>query len=231
MTKQLLESGNVTFNLNTLGIAPEKSWPVSTDNKTTEKATSVKPERENWQGWNSLLAEKLKDNSFSSGSDKEFEFFKDFLEVNYPDIAKKLLALGEPFIKTLRVLGLNPEKGVGANPILGFVTQEGVRDNLLNTGLLNSNTFRAIYNAIANKQVAHSQFFEENEYNIIYCKDLYTKAPSVMAKYLDEQKDILDPSATHYTSEIINNNKRAFFVIDAINYKDINKVNLIQRAD
>lgn len=126
------------------------------------------------------------------------------------DVIKKLLALGPYFKKAIEVLGNKADKGPGANPILGFVAQGEVQQNFIKTGLLNINSFKAIYNAVAKNLVADSEFFAINKYNIIYCKDLYRKPAKEMEGYLRLQSTILKPSAAKYTVDDLIKNKKVF---------------------
>ena len=126
------------------------------------------------------------------------------------DVIKKLLALGPYFKKAIEVLGNKADKGPGANPILGFVAQGEVQQNFIKTGLLNINSFKAIYNAVAKNLVADSEFFAINKYNIIYCKDLYRKPAKEMEGYLRLQSTILKSSAAEYTSDDLIKNKKVF---------------------
>lgn len=133
-----------------------------------------------------------------------------------PDIISKLKALGKPFSQALKILGANPKFVNGGNPLLAFVKQKYVQEKLLSTDLLNANTFRALYNAISKRQVAHSEFFKVNDYNIIYCQALYKKSASEIAEYLEVQKNILGPTAKQYTQATLSKNKKAFFYIEKI---------------
>jgi hypothetical protein len=199
MPEKLFESENLTFNLNTLGTMPAK--PV--DEPTAETA----PSNQN------TLPDEWKQKLTALGF--------------APDIIEKLGALGEPFKNTLKVLGYKITNENGGNPILAFVAQPWVQQNLLGS-LLNAATFRAIYNTIPERLIAHSEFFKKNEYNILYCKDLYTKSPKEMLEYLRLQSRILKTSATEYTQADINNNKKAFLQSKA---KDIlNELNPVKRA-
>lgn len=126
------------------------------------------------------------------------------------DVIKKLLALGSYFKKAIEVLGNKATPGTGANPILGFVAQSKVQENFIKTGLLNINSFKAIYNAVAKNLVADSEFFAINDYNIIYCKDLYRKPAKEIEEYLRLQRTILKPSATKYTTDDLIKNKKVF---------------------
>lgn len=134
-----------------------------------------------------------------------------------PKIIKKILALGDPFKKAVRVLG----KDKTTNPILAFVLQEYVQKNLLANNKLNAQTFKAIYNAVANKYVVDSEFFKDNDYNIIYCLDLYNKKPAEMEEYLKLQVKILKFSKEAYTDKIKAENKQAFIFTNIVNEPEI----------
>ena len=128
------------------------------------------------------------------------------------EIIEKLLAFGEPFKKVCRVLGfeISLEASGTRNPILAFLAQENIQRNLIMTGLLNVNTFRALYNAVAKKLVADSEFFKANNYNIIYCNALYKKSARDIEAYLMLQKDILNPTAGKYAAKDLVRNKVVF---------------------
>ena len=93
--------------------------------------------------------------------------------------------------------------------------------NLLQTKLLNASTFKAIYNAVAKKLVVDSEFFASNDYNIIYCQDLYRKPLADIVKYLTLQKGILSPSASTYTKADQDRNKKTFFSLVGIRALDV----------
>jgi hypothetical protein len=230
MSEKLLESDGLMTNLRDLFSKAPEAAPegTRTDIETTpdEPTTSkVIPEKYNWGWWKAELKRRLEENKKAAPdvrkSDEviEQEFFKDFFETNWiPDSASKLLDLGAPLRTVIKVLGFGPEK----NPLLAFVRQGWVQKYLLQPGLLNANTFRAIYNALATRQVAGSEFLKDNDYNIIYCRDLYSKSASTMAEYLELQKNILNPNAKtgNYAAATLKNRK-VFFQIN-IGSKDLN---------
>ena len=125
--------------------------------------------------------------------------------------AKKIVAFGDPFKNAVKILGTKTEKGPGANPILAFVLQDYVKNKLIGTGLLNAETFKAIYNAVAQKLVNNSNFFESNEYNVIYCPDWYSKTLTEMMKYLKLQKEIdgLNPNKQSLNKKVFFNDEKA----------------------
>jgi hypothetical protein len=148
-----------------------------------------------------------------------------------PALVKKLLALGEPFKKACRVLGYSVKPENGGNPILAFVLQDYVIKNLLNTALLNAGTFKAIYNAVAKHLVADSEFFKANNYNIIYCKNLYKKSPKEIEEYLTLQNKILEPSNETYSQKDQERNRKTFLYIKGMNnIRGEEELNLVKRA-
>ena len=183
--------------------------------KTSNKAANILPEKANWAAWKNELDTRLKQNKEKSPAKQqtnfeiESKFFEDFFNSHWSDSTVNLLALDDPFKKALKVLGLDPSK----NPLLAFVTQKYVRDNLLGE-LLNASTFKAIYNAVANKAVADSEFLKENDYNLIYCPDLYRRSPAEIEAYLTIQKGILRVDASTYSRDDQIKNKRVFLRLE-----------------
>ncbi len=191
--------------------------PEGTPEETAPTGLEALPGKGEWDKWKELLDKRISDNNKLSATEKKTEyeveskFFREFFVENWDrSIGAKLLLLGDPLRKAIKVLGFDPTK----NPILGFVKQKRVIDGLIYTGKLNVETFKAVYNAVANKLVAHSELINEkadnNEYNIIYCADLYSKPVKEMIEYLKLQSQILTVSSTEYTAEKQLENKRAF---------------------
>lgn len=141
------------------------------------------------------------------------------------DVIKKLMQLGDPFKKALKVLGYKAsDPKANKNPILAFVKQTTVQDTLIKPGFLNISTFRAIYNAIAKNLVADSEFFAQNSYNLIYCKELYRKPVKEIEAYLMLQgSEILKPSASNYNSTDQLLNRKVFLEISGIEEQNITK--------
>lgn len=141
---------------------------------------------------------------------------------------KKLLALGEPFKKACETLGYNITAENGGNPLLAFAVKQ---KQLVTSGLLNANTFKAIYNAVAEQLVADSEFFEANNYNIIYCKNLYKKTPKEMYEYLKLQKRTLNPNEYTYTEKVQQDNRKTFLYISGIErVEGQEELNIVKRA-
>ena len=237
MSEKLLESDNLTTNLRTLFSAKAPEVHSEESSVDTGKASGtvdtskVIPEKHKWDLWKAELSRRLEENSKAT-SDKrkpeteiEQEFFKDFFKTNWVEAsALKLIDLGQPLKDIIKALGFDPKR----NPILAFVRRDYVQKALLQPGLLNARTFRAIYNALVTRQVAGSEFLKENSYNIIYCRDLYSKSASEMSKYLDLQKLILNPNASEDGDYNTLKNRKAFFYIDIkLKNKDQNPVHKV----
>ena len=133
-----------------------------------------------------------------------------------PAIVQRIMDFGTPFKKAIRTLGTKIDEGIGANPLLAFVCQKYVQEQLIEPGLLNSSSFKAIYDAVSKDLVADSEFFVANNYNIIYCKNLYRKPAGEILKYLSLQSEILSPSAREYHAKDFINNKKVFLFIEEL---------------
>jgi hypothetical protein len=235
MSEQLLEQNFMTFDLRTLGrLEPEaeeteeavaeatedsneKGIPEAANEEEASAELESLPGKGEWDEWKKLLAARKEANDALSATEKktqyevESKFFREFFTENWGhEIGERLVLIGDPLTKAIKVLGFNPAK----NPILGFIRQKRVVTSLIATKKLNVETFKAIYNAVANNLVAHSEFIKEKpkneEYNIIYCLDLYNKPVKEMLDYLRLQSQILEVSRTEYTAEDQLKNKRAF---------------------
>jgi len=186
MPNTLLEANFPTVNLRSI-----YTQTVNTNTASTESSADTKDA-------NTILAAKLASLGFND------------------DIIKKLISFGEPFKKVCTALGFKLNNATGGNPILAFVNQTYVQEKLLKTDLLNSRTFKVIYNAVAKKLVADSEFFTERTYNIIYCQDLYSKSVQEMEEYLILQRSILSPTAQSYDGQTQLKNRQVFLSIDNI---------------
>jgi hypothetical protein len=142
------------------------------------------------------------------------------------DIIKKLLTFGEPFKKALRILGFKKsDPKAENNPILAFIKQNYVQEKLIKTGLLNANTFKAIYNAVAKNLIADSEFFKVNDYNIVYCCALYKKPVTEIEKYFLAQSKLLEATAATYSSDLIELSRKTFLAAS-----DSDKIPTVQSA-
>lgn len=182
---------------------------VNTNQEQVKKKLNIQ-EVANWE---KELEKRLKENSEMSPESRkkpyeiEIEFFKDFFNAVWDaECAQQLISIGSNLRQAIKVLGFD----LRTNPILRFLTLSYVKEHLIKTKLLNVNTFKAIYNAVANKWVVDSEFYFANNYNILYCKDLYKKPNSEMQEYLQLQKLNLSTSVSKYTAEDQDKNRRIF---------------------
>lgn len=245
MSERLLESDLITTNLQALfsgelsNDPPEDAAGAADELPTGDaKATSDKviPKKYNWGWWRAELSRRLTENSKKDSANRksdeeiELEFFKDFFQMNWVEAsASKLIAIGEPLRRVIKVLGFDQEDKSGGNPILAFMRQGYVQKYLLQPGFLNASTFRAIYNTIPERLIAHSEFFAKNDYNILYCKDLYTKSPKEMLEYFRLQSRTLSPSAEQYDQNKLNENKITFLQSTIKSVTD--ELNTVKRAN
>lgn len=215
----------LTVNLGSM-LRNQKSLDDLESAEQKAQKTPQKSDLSKISDWGKELKDRLARNnqldadSRESEYDVEAKFFEDFFNSGWNTAcAKQLISLGEPLKKILKVLGFDKE----VNPILGFISNKYVIKNLLQTKLLNTNTFQALFNAVAKKLVASSEFFEASDYNIIYCQDLYKRSASEIEKYLSLQQSILKPSAEEYTREVQEKNIKVFFFIEGTENDDIEK--------
>lgn len=198
---------------------------TATEQKKSSTSTSTPRNLSRISDWSKELKDRLTENGKleanirKSDYEVELQFFEDYFtygETWNGSYTEELLSLGDPLKKAIKVLGF--DKNV--NPILGFILDDTVLRNLLQTKLLNVNTFKAIYNAVSKKLVADSEFFNANDYNIIFCQDLYRRPAAEIIKYLTVQKSILSPSASAYTKADQERNKKTFFELTDIDTLD-----------
>lgn len=210
MSNILLESDFLTVNL---GAIVNKTAPNTIGNgQQTDYSNYTSKDWENELNRRLEANRKLDPEARASDYKIESEFFTDYFNAKWePDVARQLLSLGEPLKKAIKVLEFNEK----TNPILAFISDTFVIDQLLKTKLLNEGTFKAVYNAVAKKYVAQSQFLASNDYNIIYCPDLYKRTANEMQEYIKLQNNILRATAPKYTQELLSINKKIFLDLPA----------------
>ncbi len=213
----VFNANNSATNTEASNTDPDNNQETST--QSTESANTEMPQDKNWAAWGDELKKRLANNEDLPKKLPEAEvenaFFEDFFDANWDDVtATNLLKIGHPLRKIIKVLGFKD-----TNPILGFISQPYVIDKLIKTNLLNINTFKAIYNAIANKLVADAEFFKQNSYNIIYCTQLYSKSAKEIDEYLKLQKTILNKAAPSADDQ--KRNKKIFLYTKAVAEQDI----------
>lgn len=164
--------------------------------------------------WSKELKKRLNDNraldqeARVSDFEIETQFWSDFFNANWPEDVAEILdkVIGEQLKKDIKILGFKKQ----TNPILAFLKLSYVQKELIKTKLLNDNTYKAVHNAVAKHYIADSELFKVSDYNIIYCKDLYTKRITDIEVYLKIQKEILPTNVSEYTVDRQNRNKSIF---------------------
>lgn len=213
--EKLLEADLLTADL---GVIFKNQNSINNSNiNTTENSVGSATQVQTITDWETELKNRIQANNELDLEVRESEyvieskFFEEYFTAKWNDtsVVKRLLSMGEPLKHAIKVLGFDEE----TNPILAFLLNSFVVEKLIRSGLLNASTFKAIYNAVAKKLVAHSQFFKLNDYNIIYYSDLYTKPVNEIMEYLTLQNKILRVNTTKYTKSNLILNKKVFLNI------------------
>lgn len=208
----------ITIDINSI---LNKNLTIPKDNVEKQTGTSEMPVAQkkptNRIDWSKELKKRLDDNRAldpeARVSDYEIEaqFWSDFFNATWPEDISEILdkVIGEQLKKDIKVLGFKKQ----TNPILAFLKLSYVQKELVKTKLLNDNTYKALHNAVAKHYVADSELFKVSDYNIIYCKDLYTKRIAEIEAYLEIQKEILPTNVSEYTVDRQNRNKSIFLEV------------------
>jgi hypothetical protein len=228
---RLLEADFLSVDLRSITSNKNNTEPKSSyadtsvkHDKTAGEPLEIKPDTFNWK---TEYEKRLADNKALSPEERvkdidiEIKFFKEFFysfTKGNQELADRLTSLGEPLRKALKVLGFKKD----TNVFLSFFNQKYVQDNLLKTKLINVNTFKVLFNAVAKKLVAGSEFFKTNNYNLIYCRDFYTKPITEMEKFIQIQSHILTNSTSKYTQADQLKNRSTFLFIP-LEEKEITK--------
>ena len=193
----LLESDFLTVNLKSV---------LNTNTTSASAETPSGKDSGQVVDWGNELKNRLADkNAQSTAFEIESNFWKDFFNSSWDKDVAIILNTIDLLKTDIKKLGFNKK----TNPILAFLLDDWVKENLLKTKLINSNTYKAIHNAVK-RWVADSEFKKANNYNIIYCRDLYSKPIADIAEFLKQQKSILPLTASVYTKDLQNKNKSVF---------------------
>lgn len=175
----------------------------NTEEKVKKASTKIDAIKEWGKELENRIANKRKD---KPEAEVRLQFWKDFFAAFWdPKVADKIsqITLIE---KDIEKLGFDPL----INPLLAFLLQPCVHEMLL-ADLINSQTYKAIHNAVARRYMADSEFVKQNNYNIIYCLDLYKgKTAKDIEEYLAQQKKVLNPSAPAYNAKTLAKNVKIF---------------------
>lgn len=211
---RLFEAGLLTANI--------RAITAKKNNESKEVLTKIKPDNVDWKTWYKQLDEQnnqLPSNLRLKEYDLEIRFFKEFYKSEFDEaITEQLINIGALLMKAFKILGYTKD-----NPFYTYIA--GYGGVLVKEELLNRDTFAAIYNAVAKKQIATSELKKANNYNIIYCKDLYTKSPAEITKYIELQSDVLKADANQYTDIDFIKNKKIFKFLP-----EVKEANVVKRA-
>lgn len=145
--------------------------------------------------------------SRKSKGEAELEFFNAFFSCYWSKNVTTKLLQNHLLQSDLKALGFDPL----INPILAFFLNPFTKE-LLENGLLDKTKYKAIHNAVAKHLMAESEYVKENNYNILYCLDLYNKTAADIETYLAYQKNILVPSMKKYNDKTKARNVQIFLV-------------------
>lgn len=211
MTTQLLESDFITMNIHSI---INNSASQNTDDSTESEIEHPEDTSQKNINWEEELKKRIAANKSMSPEariseyDIETKFFKEFFSAHCDKASvEPLMLIGDQLRKDIKTLGFKKQ----TNPIFAFICLNYVQKDLIQTKLLNTNTYKAIHNAIAKRWIADSEFFKANDYNIVYCKDLYKKSVKEIQEYLKLQGEgVLKPNEAVYTFEMQTTNKKIF---------------------
>lgn len=145
--------------------------------------------------------------SRKSKGEAELEFFSAFFGCYWSKNVTTKLLQNHLLQSDLKALGFDPL----VNPILAFFLNPFTKE-LLENGLLDKIKYKAIHNAVAKHLMPESEYIKENNYNILYCLDLYNKTAADIETYLAYQKNILVPSMKKYSDKTKARNIQIFLV-------------------
>lgn len=215
MADNLLESDFLTVNISSMF---KKTNTENTANNVDETNIDKNASTKSTSGsqktdWAKELANSLEQNKKLTPEAREKEYTIEqrfwpryFTEVWGKEYADILLKFGSRLQNDIKALGFVKSK----NPIIAFLSLPYVKTELLQTGLLNARTYTAISTAVQKRLVADTEFYKRSKYNIIYCRDLYSKSSDEIIKYLTHQKHCLTVTDGKYTVKTQNENKRVF---------------------
>ncbi len=218
MSKILLESDFLTVDLKALSAGqkgtsePQGSGKAAEGSKTGSNPETPAAKAKNIRiDWSKELKKRLEANAEldpearQKDFDIENEFWLEYFTANFGAEVAELLNSIELLKKDIKILEFKKQ-----SPIVAFFKAKYVQTDLVKTKLINSNTYRVIHNAFAKRLVSDFEFLKVNEYNIIYCKDLYLKPVADMEKYLELQKQVLPTNTATYSEELTSKNKKIF---------------------
>jgi hypothetical protein len=207
------ESGNTTDST-------AKDTTKNSNSNGKKQASTKKIPMKDWGAELELRLKQHKAKDPNRPTDKGkllLQFWTDFYTANWNSkIANKLLQI-DLLRQDIEENGFDPL----INPFLAFLIRPFAKKMVLED-LLNAETFKGIYNAVAHEYLADSEFVQENSYNILYCVDLYKQTPTDIEEYLRCQSAILKPSAPKYSEKTRAKNIQIFLVNGSTSVRDSN---------
>lgn len=162
--------------------------------------------------------------SRKSKGEAELEFFNAFFSCYWSKNVTTKLLQNHLLQSDIKALGFDPL----LNPILAFFLNPFTKE-LLENGLLDKIKYKAIHNSVAKHLMAESEYVKENNYNVLYCLDLYNKTAADIETYLAYQKSILVPSMKKYSDKTKARNVQIFLVNGSENMQSANaKLNTLE---
>lgn len=162
--------------------------------------------------------------SRKSKDEAELEFFNAFFNCYWSKNVTTKLLQNHLLQSDIKALGFDPL----LNPILAFFLNPFTKE-LLENGLLDKIKYKAIHNSVAKHLMAESEYVKENNYNILYCLDLYNKSAADIETYLTYQKSILIPSMKKYDNKTKARNVQIFLANGSEDMKSANaKLNALE---
>lgn len=162
--------------------------------------------------------------SRKSKGEAELEFFNAFFSCYWSKNVTTKLLQNHLLQSDIKALGFDPL----LNPILAFFLNPFTKE-LLENGLLDKIKYKAIHNSVAKHLMAESEYVKENNYNVLYCLDLYNKTAADIETYLAYQKSILVPSMKKYSDKTKARNVQIFLANGSEDMKSANaKLNTLE---
>lgn len=210
----------VTMNLDK--IASKKKHAQAAGNTTDSQASGLALEKlpvERMKEYDKILADYVeKANGIRKPKgEAELEFFNAFFNCYWSKSVTTKLLQNHLLQRDIKALGFDPL----LNPVLAFFLNPFTKE-LLENGLLDKIKYKAIHNSVAKHLMAESEYVKENNYNILYCLDLYNKTAADIETYLTYQKSILIPSMKKYSDKTKARNIQIFLANGSENMKSAN---------
>ena len=215
MSQTLLESDYLLINLSKFN---KKTSPTDEPGQGEEASGEPasqgtdKPTKRGGNGTSKPRAKKVdwskeRESRFGTGGEPDNAFWEEFFTTEFkdPNVAKALLGI-DKLRDDILLLGFTKQK----NALLAFLHLNYIQKNVIQAGLLTKGAYMAVRNTYAKKLIAASELTAINDYNIVFCVDLFRKTPTEIQEYLKAQSLILKPNVRVYTEDTQDLNKSIF---------------------